>query len=402
MSVAVRLRFLRCPLVFFYYDPPYNTGLKTIARVSSILEVEEWSTKGCSMKFRERYANQTASIRRLGVAAATLSRSANLFGAGLGWTTSLLRDPPTVLAADSKEAKAARNLQVQRKHDVHERAAEEWREKKRRRDPLKIEMRMKKRNGTVEFSGEEKGTTYVTTRRALDREGIGNSDRNSGWQDAVVIAATSHRKFEKLFYVPSIRNHADAFEATAWDTNRRCHDASNAILQLLQEESTVSELRGSSLDVPHLSFLLLSSSRASQTVAHRLFFAYKSKKGEESSAGSLQSERTERRYLKHMQRVQLRSGSPLLVGEEKQKDPGNGGSRSAARNPTHDDLCDLGDDDGPPSPPPPPFLPPFTSFSCSLRFLRLVRVFPTNTREARILSTRMPGPEKYEILDSRV
>lgn len=31
-----------------------------------------------------------------------------------------------------------------------------------------------------------------------------------------------------------------------------------------------------------------------------------------------------------------------------------------------------------------------------------MRVFPTNIREARILSTRLPGPEKYEILDSRV
>ena len=97
------------------------------------------------MKFRERYANQTASIRRPGVAAATLSRSANLLG------------------ADSKEAKAARNLQVQRKHDVHERERERARERERereressrrvkreeeeRRDPLKIEMRMKERNG---------------------------------------------------------------------------------------------------------------------------------------------------------------------------------------------------------------------------------------------------------------
>ncbi|KYN15535.1 hypothetical protein ALC57_12236 [Trachymyrmex cornetzi] len=80
----------------------------------------------------------------------------------------------------------------------------------------------------LEFSGEEKGTTYVTTRRALDR--VRNSDRNSEWQDAVEVI---------------------------------------------------------------------------RAAARRLFFAYKSKKGEESGAGSPQSERTERRYLKHMQRVQL-------------------------------------------------------------------------------------------------
>lgn len=70
------------------------------------------------MKFRERYANQTASIRRLGVAAAALSRSANLRRrAGLGRASSL-RGPPAMLAVDSEEAIAARNLQVQQKHDV--------------------------------------------------------------------------------------------------------------------------------------------------------------------------------------------------------------------------------------------------------------------------------------------
>jgi len=102
------------------------------------------------MKFRERYANQTASIRRFGVAAATLSRSANLLGAGLGRATSLLRDPPTVLAADSKETKAARNLQVQRKHDVHERAAEEWREKEKKRSAKdQDENEEEKRDGRI-------------------------------------------------------------------------------------------------------------------------------------------------------------------------------------------------------------------------------------------------------------
>lgn len=197
----------------------------------------------------------------------------------------------------------------------------------------------------------------------------------------------------------------------AWDTNRRCRDASNAILQLRQEESTVSEL-----GVPLSTFLIFHSSYSHPSCAPRTARAVFSSRIREERKGEWywepsQSERAERRYLKHMQRVQLRSGRPLppLVGKEGQKVSDNGGLRSAARNPTHDDLCDLGDDDGPPSPPPSPSsLPSFalTSFSfacCSLRrSLPSACIFPTGIREARILSTRMPGPEKYEILDSRV
>lgn len=95
------------------------------------------------MKFRERYANQTASIRRSGVAAAALSRSANLPGRGFrSGPPSPQRDPPAVLAADSEEANAARNLQVRRKHDVHERAAEKRREREeeeeKKRDSARV------------------------------------------------------------------------------------------------------------------------------------------------------------------------------------------------------------------------------------------------------------------------
>lgn len=61
-------------------------------------------------------------------------------------------------------------------------------------------------------------------------------------------------------------------------------------------------------DVPHLSFLLLSPSCAPRR-ARCLFFAQRRQK--RRGRGSSQSERAERRYLKHMQRVQLRSGSPL-------------------------------------------------------------------------------------------
>ncbi|KYN06524.1 hypothetical protein ALC62_02603 [Cyphomyrmex costatus] len=122
------------------------------------------------MKFRERYANQTASIRRLGV-------------------------------------------------------AEENERKGERRDPLKIETRME-RNATVGFRGEEKGATRRTSRRdvlynIIDRV---RKKKKFRWQDAVGLIRTAFRS------------------SRAWDTNRRCHDASNAILQLRQEESTVSEL----------------------------------------------------------------------------------------------------------------------------------------------------------------
>jgi len=85
------------------------------------------------MKFRERYANQTTSIHRAGVAAAALSRFANLLGAGLGGPL-FSADLPAVLAVDSKETIAARNLQVQRKYDVREKATEERRERKRKRE----------------------------------------------------------------------------------------------------------------------------------------------------------------------------------------------------------------------------------------------------------------------------
>lgn len=194
---------------------------------------------------------------------------------------------------------------------------------------------------------------------------------------------------------------ADAFEA-AWDTNR---DASNATLQLRQEESTVSELR-----VPLSTFLIFHASYSHPPAPLRprmlSFLRAQERKGEESGAGSPQSERAERRYLKHMQRVQLCSGSPLLVGKEGQKVSDNGGLRSAARNPTHDDLCDLGDDDGPPS----PSLPALLSFACaSFSFALLVADLSvhlasspeTGTREARILSMRMSGSEKYSIQGCR-
>lgn len=133
------------------------------------------------------------------------------------------------------------------------------------------------------------------------------------------------------------------------------------------------------------------------------FLRAQEKKGEESGTGSPQSERAERRYLKHMQRVQLRSGSPLLVGKEGQKVSDNGGLRSAARNPTHDDLCDLGDD-GPP-PPPPPSLPSLVSFSIVLlvaissfgsrlpvRHSRSAHSFDENARSRKVFDPReRPG-----------
>jgi len=118
------------------------------------------------------------------------------------------------------------------------------------------------------------------------------------------------------------------------------------------------------------------------------FLRAQERNGEVSGAGSSQSERAERRYLKHMQRVQLRSGSPLLVRKEGQKVSDNGGLHSAARNPTHDDLCDLGDDDGPPSlsSPPPSSLPPFTFTSFSFALLvaieRSARVSDRHSRSA--------------------
>lgn len=146
--------------------------------------------------------------------------------------------------------------------------------------------------------------------------------------------------------------------------------------QLRQEESIVSELR-----VPLSTFLIFHSSYshppAPPQTAHAVFSSRtREERREESGAGSPQSERAERRYLKHMQRVQLRSGSPLLVGKEGQKVSDNGGLRSAARNPTHDDLCDLGDDDGPPSPPPPPpLLSPFALASFSFGLLVAISSF---------------------------
>lgn len=96
----------------------------------------------------------------------------------------------------------------------------------------------------------------------------------------------------------------------AWDTNRRCRDASNAILQLRQEESTVSEL-----GVPLSTFLIFHSSYSHPSCAPRTARAVFSSRTREERRGEwywepTQSERAERRYLKHMQRVQLRSGRP--------------------------------------------------------------------------------------------
>lgn len=76
--------------------------------------------------------------------------------------------------------------------------------------------------------------------------------------EATVARRKSHRKIEESCIALG----------RPWDkqmTERR--DASNATHG--REESTASELLGSSLDVPHLSFLLLSPSRA----ARSLFFA---------------------------------------------------------------------------------------------------------------------------------
>ncbi|EZA53068.1 hypothetical protein X777_07246 [Ooceraea biroi] len=78
----------------------------------------------------------------------------------------------------------------------------------------------------------------------------------------------------------------------------RC-DASNATRQLWREESTVSELSSPPRPLPSPApFAAVFSSRVER----------RGEKGERG-AGSPQSERAERRYLKHMQRVQLRSGS---------------------------------------------------------------------------------------------
>lgn len=148
-----------------------------------------------------------------------------------------------------------------------------------------------------------------------------------------------------------------------------------------------------SLDVLHLSFLLLSPS---------LPFLRAERRQERKGRGSSQSERAERRYLKHMQRVQLRSGSPSPLDRERGKKSRTMAAcvrlpgirlttiyATSATTTVHLHLFFTS-----------PLTPSFAYVSFPPRlsrpdlFVRLVSSRP-GTREARILSTRMPGPEKH-------
>lgn len=128
------------------------------------------------MKFRERYANQTASIRRSGVAAAALSRSANLPGAAFRLgppspQSEILRPcSPRIprRRAPREICKSGESTTCTREQPRSEEKDRRKRRRRRKEIPLEFETRTKRRDAMAGFSNEEKGATYVTTRRALE------------------------------------------------------------------------------------------------------------------------------------------------------------------------------------------------------------------------------------------